>query len=66
MLQNVTGESTAHLTNRRNLFGGTTGAVVASVGQAGEHLRVPGRADHQVGNARLAHAPRVTELVHAP
>jgi hypothetical protein len=55
-----------YLANGRDLLGCAAGAVVLPVCEAGEHLRVPGRADHQVGHARLPHALWVTELVHAP
>ena len=40
--------------------------MVASVRQAGEHLGVPGRADHHVGHADPVQLARVAELVEAP
>ena len=56
----------AYLANWRDVLGGAAGSVVASVRQAGEHLGVPGRADHHVGHADPVQLARVAELVEAP
>ena len=55
-----------YLANWRDVLGGAAGSVVASVRQAGEHLGVPGRADHHVGHADPVQLARVAELVEAP
>ena len=55
-----------YLTERGYLFGRAAGRVVPVVGQAGEHLRVPRRAQHHVRDLGRAEAYGVAERLHTP
>ena len=55
-----------NLADGREVLGCAAGGVVPTVGEAGEDLGVPGRADHHVRQLQGIQPQRVTELVHAP